>query len=135
MKIAIIGAGHIGSAIVTCLAQGHLYNEKDIIVSNPNIDKLERLQEHFPAIHITTDNQQAISEAEVIVLAINPWKVDEVLSPLRFAYTNPRISCVRSMYLPPGSFNRSRDAYLSGSSQYGHYRTFQPHFDSFPRNR
>ena len=52
MKIAIIGAGHIGSAIVTCLAQGHLYNEKDIIVSNPNIDKLERLQEHFPAIHI-----------------------------------------------------------------------------------
>mgnify|MGYP000802382142 CR=1 FL=1 len=25
MKIAIIGAGHIGSAIVTCLAQGHLY--------------------------------------------------------------------------------------------------------------
>ena len=31
MKIAIIGAGHIGSAIVTCLAQGHLYNEKDII--------------------------------------------------------------------------------------------------------
>ena len=77
MKIAIIGAGHIGSAIVTCLAQGHLYNEKDIIVSNPNIDKLERLQEHFPAIHITTDNQQAISEAEVIVLAINPWKVDE----------------------------------------------------------
>ena len=54
MKIAIIGAGHIGSAIVTCLAQGHLYNEKDIIVSNPNIDKLERLQEHFPAIHITT---------------------------------------------------------------------------------
>ena len=56
MKIAIIGAGHIGSAIVTCLAQGHLYNEKDIIVSNPNIDKLERLQEHFPAIHITTSH-------------------------------------------------------------------------------
>ncbi len=28
MKIAIIGAGHIGSAIVTCLAQGHLYNEE-----------------------------------------------------------------------------------------------------------
>ena len=94
MKIAIIGAGHIGSAIVTCLAQGHLYNEKDIIVSNPNIDKLERLQEHFPAIHITTDNQQAISEAEVIVLAINPWKVDEVLSPLRFSRTQILVSLV-----------------------------------------
>ena len=71
MKIAIIGAGHIGSAIVTCLAQGHLYNEKDIIVSNPNIDKLERLQEHFPAIHITTDNQQAISEMKYCPLYVS----------------------------------------------------------------
>ena len=88
MKIAIIGAGHIGSAIVTCLAQGHLYNEKDIIVSNPNIDKLERLQEHFPAIHITTDNQQAISEAEVIVLAINPWKVDRKSTRLNSSHAN-----------------------------------------------
>ena len=35
MKIAIIGAGHIGSAIVTCLAQGHLYNEKDQPVDSP----------------------------------------------------------------------------------------------------
>ncbi len=135
MKIAIIGAGHIGSAIVTCLAQGHLYNEKDIIVSNPNIDKLERLQEHFPAIHITTDNQQAISEAEVIVLAINPWKVDEVLSLYVSRVHKSSYLLCPSMYLPPGSFDRSRDAYLSGSSQYGHYRTFQPHFDSFPRNR
>ena len=79
MKIAIIGAGHIGSAIVTCLAQGHLYNEKDIIVSNPNIDKLERLQEDFNT-HNDRITNKAISEAEVIVLAINPWKVDEVLS-------------------------------------------------------
>lgn len=33
MKIAIIGAGHIGSAIVTCLAQGHLYNEGSTVIS------------------------------------------------------------------------------------------------------
>lgn len=94
MKIAIIGAGHIGCAIVTCLAHGHLYDGKDIIVSNPNIDKLERLQERFPTIRITTDNQQAISEAEVIVLAINPWKIDEVLPPLRFSRTQILVSLV-----------------------------------------
>ncbi len=29
MKITIIGAGHIGSAIATCLAQGYIFNEKD----------------------------------------------------------------------------------------------------------
>ena len=94
MKIAIIGAGHIGSAIVACLAKGHLYNEKDIIVANPNIEKTERLQKRFPAIHITTDNQRAVSEAEVIILAVNPWKADEVLLPLRFSRSQILISLV-----------------------------------------
>lgn len=28
MKITIIGAGNIGSAVAACLAKGHLYNEK-----------------------------------------------------------------------------------------------------------
>lgn len=32
MKITIIGAGNIGSAVAACLAKGHLYNEKDIII-------------------------------------------------------------------------------------------------------
>ncbi len=94
MKIAVIGAGHIGSALVGSLAQGHLYNEKDIIVSNPNTDKLERLQKRFPAIHVTSDNQRAVSEAEVVVLAVNPRKVDEVLSPLRFSRTQILVSLV-----------------------------------------
>jgi len=44
MKITIIGAGNIGSAVAACLAKGHLYNEKDIIISTPHTDKLENLQ-------------------------------------------------------------------------------------------
>lgn len=43
MKITIIGAGNIGSAVAACLAKGHLYNEKDIIISTPHTDKLENL--------------------------------------------------------------------------------------------
>ncbi|GCB33987.1 NAD(P)-binding domain-containing protein [Bacteroides faecalis] len=41
MKIAILGAGPMGSAIATCLAQDHLYNENDIIISDPDINKLK----------------------------------------------------------------------------------------------
>lgn len=92
MKIAILGAGHIGSAIATCLAQGHLYNEKDIIVSNPHTDKLEALQQKFSSIHVTTDNRRAASGADIILLAVNAWKVDEVLSPLRFSRSQILVS-------------------------------------------
>ena len=50
MKITIIGAGNIGSAVAACLTKGHLYNEKDIIISTPHTDKLENLHKQFPAI-------------------------------------------------------------------------------------
>ena len=66
MKITIIGAGNIGSAVAACLAKGHLYNEKDIIISTPHTDKLENLHKQFPAIRIMTENQYAISEADII---------------------------------------------------------------------
>lgn len=89
MKITIIGAGNIGSAVAACLAKGHLYNEKDIIISTPHTDKLENLHKQFPAIRIMTENQYAISEADIIILAVKPCIVDEVLSPLRFSRTKP----------------------------------------------
>ena len=41
MKITIIGAGHIGSAIATCLAQGYIFNEKDITITNQSPDKFD----------------------------------------------------------------------------------------------
>lgn len=94
MKITIIGAGNIGSAVAACLAKGHLYNEKDIIISTPHTDKLENLHKQFPAIRIMTENQYAISEADIIILAVKPCIVDEVLSPLRFSRTQILVSLV-----------------------------------------
>ena len=97
MKITIIGAGNIGSAVAACLAKGHLYNEKDIIISTPHTDKLENLHKQFPAIRIMTENQYAISEADIIILAVKPCIVDEVLSPLRFSRTQILVSLVTGM--------------------------------------
>lgn len=92
MKICIIGAGHIGSAIAACLAQGHLYNESDIIVANPHVDKLMSLQQNFPSIHVTTNNQSGVKEADIIILAINPSKIDDTLSSLRFSRSQILVS-------------------------------------------
>ena len=94
MKITIIGAGNIGSAVAACLAKRHLYNEKDIIISPPHTDKLENLHKQFPAIRIMTENQYAISEADIIILAVKPCIVNEVLSPLRFSRTQILVSLV-----------------------------------------
>ena len=83
MKTAIIGAGNMGGAIARGLAQGHYVTAADITVSNPSAAKLERLKAEFPALNITHDNRAAAADADLIILAVKPWKVEEVLRELQ----------------------------------------------------
>ncbi|MBC8592239.1 pyrroline-5-carboxylate reductase [Oscillospiraceae bacterium N12] len=82
MKVAIIGAGNMGSAIARGLAR-QSGTEREIIVSNPSNGKLEKLKADFPVIQTTNDNAEAANNADVIIVAVKPWLMEKVLSPLR----------------------------------------------------
>lgn len=79
MKIAIIGAGNMGGALARGLALGTLVQTSKIYLSNPSTPKLEALKREFPEINITTDNRKAARVADIVVIAVKPWKVEEVL--------------------------------------------------------
>jgi pyrroline-5-carboxylate reductase len=79
MKIAIIGAGNMGGALARGLALGTLVQTSKIYLSNPSTPKLETLKREFPEINITTDNREAARVADIVVIAVKPWKVEEVL--------------------------------------------------------
>ena len=83
MKVAIIGAGNMGGAIARGLANGHYIQAQEISVSNPSAGKLDALKVEFPAIHVTHSNKEAAEDADIIIIAVKPWKVEEVLKPLR----------------------------------------------------
>lgn len=83
MKIAIIGAGNMGGATARGLAKGSIVATSDIYVSNPSMPKLEALKAEFPEINTTTDNVEAASAADMVVLAVKPWKVVEVLDQIK----------------------------------------------------
>jgi pyrroline-5-carboxylate reductase len=83
MKIAIIGAGNMGGAVARGLAKGTLIATSDIYVSNPSTPKLEALKGEFPEINTTTDNCVAAVAADLIILAVKPWKVVEVLDEIK----------------------------------------------------
>lgn len=74
MKFAIIGAGNIGSALAFGLAQSKLVCKGDICVSNTHPEKLEAIKQKEPEIRTTTDNKVCIKDADVVVLAVKPWK-------------------------------------------------------------
>lgn len=83
MKIAIIGAGNMGGALARGLAQGSLIAPSDICVSNPSTPKLDKLKEEFPEIRTTTDNCLAVAGADVVILAVKPWKLKAVADQIK----------------------------------------------------
>ena len=96
MKVAIIGAGNMGGALARGLAQGSTISTTDIYVSNPSMPKLEALKGEYPEINVTTENRVAVREADLIVLAVKPWKVVEVLDEIK-PYLNYSRQTIASM--------------------------------------
>lgn len=73
----------MGGALARGLAQSSIISTSRIYVSNPSTPKLEVLKTEFPEINVTTNNCEAATAADMIVLAIKPWKVVEVLDEIK----------------------------------------------------
>lgn len=99
MKIAIIGAGNMGGAIARGLAKGSLVRVEDIRVSNPSPGKLEALKAEFPDMQVTSDNSEAVAGVDIVVLAVKPWLVGEVLNKLQLKETQMLISIAAGIKL------------------------------------
>ena len=87
MKIAIIGAGAMGGAIAEGALKANLAHE--VIVSNPSTGKLEPFAQ--AGMKTTTDNREAVAEADLVVLAVKPWIVEVVLAEIRDLLTADKI--------------------------------------------
>ena len=81
MKISIIGGGAMGGALARGLALNKHIPPFKISVSNPHLVKIQDLEDH--GIKISTDNKDIIDGADVIVIAVKPWKVKEVIEEIK----------------------------------------------------
>lgn len=80
MRISIIGAGNMGMAIACGLAKD---KKIELKVSNPTKGKLETLKRILPGISITTDNCEAATWGDIIILAVKPWVMQTVVSEIK----------------------------------------------------
>ena len=83
MKVAIIGAGNMGGAIALGLAAGTKVKEQDITVANPSRGKLDAIKAKRPGITTANDNRAAVAGADLVVLAVKPWKIAEVIDEIK----------------------------------------------------
>ena len=73
----------MGGAVARGLAKGSLIQAPDIYVSNPSTAKLDALKRNYPTMHTTTDNRAVVADADVVILAVKPWKVEVVLEEIK----------------------------------------------------
>ena len=70
----------MGGAIARGIARSKMPAIKCIAVSSPNRHgELEALKSDFPEIVTTTSNSTAVCDADMVVVAVKPWLLDEVM--------------------------------------------------------
>jgi len=78
MKISFIGGGNIGRAMLSAIIDKGLTTSENITVSDKNNARLQQLKEDF-SVNISS-NLDIIAGGEIIILAIKPQNLDEVMT-------------------------------------------------------
>lgn len=76
-KIAIIGGGNLGTAIAMGLIKSEFVAPEHITVTKRNTQTLVGLQS--AGVKVSADNTQAAKDSEIILLAVKPFQIKEVL--------------------------------------------------------
>ena len=83
MKLAIIGTGNMGGAIARGFIAAAAWDAGDLICTAKTDASLTRIQATLPGVQTTRNNRQAASEADIILLAVKPWLMAEVIEGIR----------------------------------------------------
>ena len=81
-KITFIGTGNMAQSLIAGLIQDG-FNKANIIAADISQELLNQTSNNF-GIKTFIDNQEAINNANVVVLAVKPFHIKEVLSLLSF---------------------------------------------------
>jgi pyrroline-5-carboxylate reductase len=77
-KIAILGAGRIGEALLSGLLSSGWRKPEEIAATSRRPERVEELRERFGAA-ATTSNPEAVSGAAVVVISVKPQDLDALL--------------------------------------------------------
>lgn len=80
-RIAIIGGGNLGVAIAEGLIDSGFSKPADILVTRRNIKVLQPLKEK--GVQISDDNKEAVAFANLLILAVKPFQVTDILESLK----------------------------------------------------
>ena len=88
MKIAIIGAGNLGLSIAKGLLTNNIITK--LYLTKRNIRPIADWSE-YKNTHISTDNKEAILSSDVIIFAVQPSQLSNVLEENKDIFTEKHV--------------------------------------------
>jgi pyrroline-5-carboxylate reductase len=83
-KITILGGGNLGTAIAEGLIKSGFAEPIQLTVTRRTLDRLHHLKEK--GVTTTSDNAAAIEAGEIIIVALKPYNVKEILEGLKKSF-------------------------------------------------
>jgi pyrroline-5-carboxylate reductase len=80
-KVSIIGCGNIGLSILQGLLKREAIPAKNITATRRNIEELDCLK--GSGVQLISDNIRAVEESELIIIAVKPYNIVNVLEELK----------------------------------------------------
>ena len=81
--IGMIGAGNMGSAILRGIVEAEYVRASQIIAFDTNRKRMRELEEDLPGVQTASDCLQVAEQADLIILAVKPTFVKEVIREIR----------------------------------------------------
>src|SRR4051812_22874157 len=105
-KLAVLGAGKMGEALIGGLLASGWRKPDELIVSARRPERLEELMERH-SVPGTLDNAAAAADAEVVVLAVKPQDIEALLASISDRLT-PEHTVLSIVAAIPTSFIEER---------------------------
>lgn len=80
-KIAVIGCGNIGLSLIQGFLRESTVRADDITATRRNISELEILND--TGVTVTSDNISAVKKSDIIIIAVKPYNITEVLKEIK----------------------------------------------------
>ena len=85
-KVGFLGAGNMGEAMIRGLLKAGLVPAEDIFATDVRLDRLEQLGK-LHGIHALSDNSLLVKRVDVVILAVKPQIIHQVLKEVAPAVT------------------------------------------------
>ena len=80
-KIAILGGGRIGEALLSGLLSSGWRDASEIVITDRGAERVAELHERY-GVEATADNPGAVAEAGLVVVAVKPQDIDALLTEI-----------------------------------------------------